>query len=96
MVRSNLRLLHGSFGPKLQAPGPVRLFVTAKGGLDDFGFSNAPATFGTFTGTVSRLRANNANAVFYPGGASRLSSALLVWAWTQAMKCILIMALTII
>jgi len=68
--RSNLRLLHGSFGPKLQTPGPVRLFITAKGGFDDFGFSSAPATFGTFTDTVSRLRANNVNAVFYPGGGA--------------------------
>jgi hypothetical protein len=66
--RSDLRLLHGSFGPKLQTPGPVRLFVTAKGGFDNFGFSNAPATLGTFTSTVSRLRADNVNAVFYPGG----------------------------
>ena len=66
--RSSLRLLHGSFGPKLQTSGPVRFFVTAKGGFDDFGFSNAPATLGTFTGTVSRLRADNVNAVFYPGG----------------------------
>jgi hypothetical protein len=68
--RSNLRLLHGLFGPKLQTPGPVRLFVTAKGGFDDFGFSNAPGTLGTFTGTVSRLRAHNVNAVFYPGGGA--------------------------
>jgi len=68
--RSNLRLLHGLFGPKLQTPGPVRLFVTAKGGFDDFGFSNAPATFRTFTDTVSRLRADNVNAVFYPGGGA--------------------------
>lgn len=66
--RSDLRLLHGLFGPKLQTRGPVRLFVTAKGGFDNFGFSNAPATPGTFTSTVSNLRSDNWNAVFYPGG----------------------------
>jgi hypothetical protein len=68
--RSNLRLLHGSFGPKLQTKGPVRLFITAKGGFDNFGFSRAPATFGTFTSTVSGLRSDNWNAVFYPGGGA--------------------------
>jgi hypothetical protein len=51
----------------LQTRGPVRLFVTAKGGFDNFGFSNAPATPGTFTSTVSNLRSDNWNAVFYPG-----------------------------
>lgn len=66
--RSDLRLLHGMFGPKLQTPGPVRLFVTAKGGFDNFTFSRAPATLGTFTSTVSGLRSDNWNAVFYPGG----------------------------
>lgn len=66
--RSDLRLLHGMFGPKLQTPGPIRLFVTAKGGFDNFGFSRAPATLGTFTSTVSGLRSDNWNAVFYPGG----------------------------
>jgi hypothetical protein len=66
--RSDLRLLHGLFGPKLQTAGPVRLFVTAKGGFDNFGFSRAPATLGTFTSTVSGLRSDNWNAVFYPGG----------------------------
>jgi hypothetical protein len=69
--RSNLRLLHGMLGPKLQTNvGPVRLFVTAKGGFVDFGLSSAPATGGTFFSTVSNLRASNVNPVFYPGGGA--------------------------
>lgn len=68
-VKSNVRLLHGLFGPKIDLNhGPVRLFVTVKGGADDFMFSAAPVTFGTFTSSVSGLRSSNLNAVFYPGG----------------------------
>lgn len=46
--RTNVRLLDGLFGPKLFTNrGPVRLFVTAKGGFMNFNVSNSPATFGT-------------------------------------------------
>jgi hypothetical protein len=69
--RSNLRLLQGMFGPKLQTKnGPWRFFVTAKGGFVNFGLSSAPVTGGTFISTVSNLRANNVGAVFYPGGGA--------------------------
>jgi hypothetical protein len=69
LTTSNLRIVHGMFGPKLQTnKGPVRLFVTAKGGAMSFMFSHAPATLGTFGSTVSNLRASDVNAVFYPGG----------------------------
>jgi hypothetical protein len=68
-VTSNVRLLHGMFGPKFQTNrGPVRLFLTVKGGADDFMFGNAPVTFGTFTSSVSGLRSSNLDAVLYPGG----------------------------
>jgi hypothetical protein len=68
-VRSRVRLLHGMFGPKLQThAGALRLFVTAKGGFDDFMFSNRPATLGTFFSAVGGVRSTNVNAVFYPGG----------------------------
>ena len=69
--RSQVRILHGLFGPKLQTNrGPVRLFVTAKGGFINFGLSSAPATPGTFTSTVGNLTANNVEAVFYPGAGA--------------------------
>src|ERR1700685_3660481 len=47
---SSLRILHGMAGPKFQSgAGPVRVFLTVKGGADDFMFSNAPVTFATYT-----------------------------------------------
>src|ERR1700680_1154559 len=42
-VRSNLRVLDGLFGPTLSTGhGPIRLFVTAKGGFIDFRFDPRP------------------------------------------------------
>lgn len=67
--RSTLRILHGMAGPKFQTGGgPVRLFLTVKGGADDFMFSNAPVTFSTFTSSVAGLRASSVDGVLYPGG----------------------------
>jgi hypothetical protein len=69
--RTNLRLLDGLFGPKLQTnKGSVRLFVTAKGGFLRFNVSHAPATVSTFISNFQELRANNVNGVFYPGGGA--------------------------
>jgi hypothetical protein len=68
LQRSDVRALHGLFGPKLQTGGPVRFFVTVKGGFDQFRFDSRPATFDTFGSTVEGLRSNNVNGVFYPGG----------------------------
>ena len=65
---SNLRVLHGLFGPKFQTTGPVRVFVTVKGGFTDFRFDPTPASFATFTSSVNNLRANNVDAALYPGG----------------------------
>jgi hypothetical protein len=65
---TNLRKLDGLFGPKLLTnKGPVRLFLTAKGGAVAFGLDHRPATFETFTSSVEDLRADNVIAVFYPG-----------------------------
>lgn len=65
---SNLRVLHGLFGPKIQTSGPVRVFVTLKGGFTDFRFDPEPASFSTFTSSVNNLRANNVDGAVYPGG----------------------------
>ena len=66
VVRSDIRVLHGVFGPKFQTTGPVRVFVTAKGGFINFRFDPRPATFDTFFSSVDTLRTDNVNAVFYP------------------------------
>jgi hypothetical protein len=65
---SNVRVLHGMIGPKIQTTGPVRLFVTLKGGATNFRFDSRPASFDTFTSSVENLRANNVKGVLYPGG----------------------------
>jgi hypothetical protein len=67
-VNSNISALHGLFGPKFQTRGPVRFFVTAKGGFVNFRFNPEAASLSGFTSSVNDLRANNVDAVFYPGG----------------------------
>lgn len=64
---SNIKVLHGLFGPKIQTGGPVRLFATVKGGFTDFRFDPVPASFSGFTSTVNGLRTNNVDAALYPG-----------------------------
>jgi len=67
--RSGLRVLHGEFGPRLNlGRHAIQPFITLKGGFVNFRFNNAPATVGTFLSSVNGLRADNVNAVFYPGG----------------------------
>lgn len=67
--RSNLRVLHGMFGPKLEIGHfPIHPFVTVKGGFINFRFDNRPATFDTFASSVESLRSRNVNGLVYPGG----------------------------
>ncbi|HVB57515.1 MAG TPA: hypothetical protein VNE63_13975 [Candidatus Acidoferrales bacterium] len=69
--RTNVRALDGLFGPKLETnPGPVRLFVTGKGGFINFNVSNSPATFGTVGNAFANLRGSNVYGVLYPGGGA--------------------------
>jgi hypothetical protein len=69
--RTNARKLDGLFGPKFETNrGPVRLFLTVKGGGTSFGFDPRPATFSTFASTVDNLRFSNVNGVVYPGGGA--------------------------
>jgi hypothetical protein len=69
VYRSDVRMVHGLFGPTYEtARGPIRFFLTAKGGFLNFNFTGAPANFNTFASSVSGLRSNNMNGTFYPGG----------------------------
>jgi hypothetical protein len=70
LQRTNTRILHGLFGPKLQTSrGPLRAFLTVKGDFLNFRLDPRPATFSTFASSVDNLRANNVTGVFYPGDA---------------------------
>jgi hypothetical protein len=65
---SNLKVLHGLFGPKIVAGhGAIRPFLTLKGGFINFRLDPRPASFGTFTSSVDNLRSNNVSGAVYPG-----------------------------
>jgi len=67
--RTNLRVIHGLFGPRINlGRHAIQPFVTAKGVLINFRLNNSPATFGTFTSSVSSLRENDVTGTFYAGG----------------------------
>jgi hypothetical protein len=67
--RTNMRTLHGEFGPaSTSATTPIQPFVTLKGGFVDFRIDGAPPTLGTFFSSVNGLRSVNVNGVLYPGG----------------------------
>ncbi|HKW76516.1 MAG TPA: hypothetical protein VJN64_13390 [Terriglobales bacterium] len=66
-TRSNLKLLSGLFGPKIQTTGPVRVFALLKGGFVNFGVSG-PATAGTINNQIGNIVDGNTDGVFYPGG----------------------------
>jgi hypothetical protein len=69
--RSNLRILHGEFGPKVNLSPEYwhfHPFVFVKGGFMNRRISAAPATIGTFFSSTDTLRTDNVSAVLYPGG----------------------------
>lgn len=67
--RTNMRLLHGLFGPKVAlGHSNFHPFVTLKGGFLNTRFDPAPATLGTFTSSVADLRAKDVMGSLYPGG----------------------------
>jgi hypothetical protein len=66
---SNIKVLHGLFGPKIIAGhGAIRPFLTVKGGFVNFRLDPRPASFGTFVSSVDNLRANNVSGTLYPAG----------------------------
>jgi len=66
-VRSNLRLLHGLFGLKIQSTGPVRVFGLLKGGFVNFGIGG-PVTAGVINNQINNIVDGDTDGVFYPGG----------------------------
>lgn len=65
---SGLKVLRGLIGPKFQTPGPIHLFVTAKGGFINFSFNPERASGPGVVSTIENLRANNVHGMLYPGG----------------------------
>jgi hypothetical protein len=64
---SNVKVLHGLFGPKITAGhGRIRPFLTVKGGFVNFQLDPRPASFAGFTSSVDNLRATNVSAAVYP------------------------------
>lgn len=72
-VRSGLHMTHFLFGPTFKSggSGPLRIFVTAKGGL--INFSNATC----FACQVNNIPFGDTDAVFYPGGGFELFAGWL-------------------
>jgi len=65
---SNVKVLHGLFGPKLiGGHGKIRPFVTLKGGFVNFRLDPRPASFSGFLSSVDNLRTNNVSGAVYPG-----------------------------
>jgi hypothetical protein len=66
--RTNLRVLHGLFGLKVEGGhGFLRPFVTVKGGFTNFRLDPRPVTAATFISSVENLRAKDVSGVLYPG-----------------------------
>src|SRR5260370_40409747 len=65
---SNIKVVHGLFGPKFVAGhGAIRPFVTLKGGFVNFRLDPRPASLAGFTSSIDNLRANNVSGEIYPG-----------------------------
>jgi len=65
---SNLKVLHGLFGPKIVAGhGAIRPFLMVKGGFINFRLDPRQATFAGFVSSVDNLRSNNVSGTLYPG-----------------------------
>jgi len=65
---SNVKVLHGLFGPKfVVGHGRIHPFVTVKGGFINFRLDPAPASVAGFVSSINNLRANNVSGTLYPG-----------------------------
>ena len=69
LARSNIRALHGLFGPKVDlGPHNFHPFITVKGGFNHFFLDSRPATVGNAISSIQDLRSNDLTGVLYPGG----------------------------
>ncbi len=75
-VRSNVRMLHGLFGLKIQSTGPVRFFGLLKGGFVNFGVGG-PVTAGVINNQINNIVDGDTSGVFYPGGGVEFNAGWL-------------------
>ena len=75
-VRSNLRMLHGLFGPKIQTTGPIRFFAVVKGGFVNFGVGG-PVTAGVINNQINTIVDGDTDAAVYPGGGVEFNAGWL-------------------
>jgi hypothetical protein len=70
---SNIRLLEGMFGPKIQVPlGPFKAYAVLKGGFLNFNSSNPNGGAEGFSNAVNHIIGGDTNGVFYPGAGIEL------------------------
>jgi hypothetical protein len=68
LMRSNLRVLHGFFGPKLVGGhGRIHPFLTVKGGFVNFRLDPRAVNGANVISSIENLRANNVSGTLYPG-----------------------------
>ncbi len=65
-VRTDVRVMHFLFGPKIRIPGPLGLFVLGKAGIVNFGVGG-PATAGAINNQIGNILNGDKNMAFYPG-----------------------------
>jgi opacity protein-like surface antigen len=65
-VRTNVRLLHALFGPKVQTKGPMHLFLLGKVGIVNFGVGG-PVTAGAINNQIGTIVNGDTNLAVYPG-----------------------------
>jgi opacity protein-like surface antigen len=71
-VRTNVRVLHFLFGPKIQTTGPIRFFALAKAGVVNFGVGG-PATAGAINNQIGNIIDGDKNMAIYPGGGVEIN-----------------------
>ena len=77
LIDSDVSILHGLFGPKIQTGGQaIRLFGTVKGGFINFKVDNDPADFGSFTSAFD-LRDGDTFGVVYPGAGIEFYAGII-------------------
>jgi hypothetical protein len=86
LQESNMRLLHGEFGPKRELEHYwVRPFLVAKVGSDKFFLDLSPATFNCLSSASHHLHVKTVSSVVYPGGGLEGRDGDCGWIWE--IKC---------